>query len=327
MMQRPGCFIFVVIAAFVVLGVAQNYLRTVTEAAPVVAQSVWQPSASPSVSATVVDTLATQSAAGRAADTQRADTATAEIKGTAAMRTATADAWTATAVQDLNTLVAAVKTDSEYERLKDEATVTAIPTAEAMTREAHWATANARETDVLETATVEAREAGQAAVVDDAMYWAQVVLICGAPVAIIAGLVMGAAALSWRIKGEAGGKAQAAVVAAEIAGRTPIPTTQGGRETQPLDPHTRTERLAIRALGRMAAPDKGGPDATALTSAPVFGDNRTRDAVRDALIRHGLARSENGVGVELLDGWTVGTLAEAIAAGEVTLDDPPTLAA
>jgi hypothetical protein len=334
MLQRPGCFIWVVVALFVGTAIAQNYLKGITDAQPVVAQpqttrEVWIAASVTPVASVTVDALATLGAASAAtADvvyTQQAGTQTQAIIGTSAARTATADTWTATAAADAATLVAAEKTVTDLRVAILVGTLTAIPPMQTEVQAQQWATAHAESTRAAVAVTLDAREATQAAVVDEALYWATLALIGGGAVIILAGLGWVVVALSWRVQGKAGGEAQATVEQAKR--RDPIPTTAGGQPTAPLDPYTKAEHLAMRALGRMAAPDKGGPDATMLTSAPVFSDNKTRDKVRDALIAAGLARSENGVGVELLGGWTVGSLAQAIADGEVTLDDPPTLSA
>ena len=330
MLQRPGCFIWVVVALFVGTAIAQNYLKGITDAQPVVAQpqttrEVWiEASVTPVASATV-DALATLGAASAAtADvvyTQQAGTQTQAIIGTSAARTATADTWTATAAANAATLVAAEKTVTDLRVAILVGTLTAIPPAQTETQAAQWVTAHAENTRAAVVATIDKREADQAAVVDDALYIATLALIGGGALIILGGLAWVVVALSWRVQGKAGGEAQAAVLSVQT--RAPIPTTTGGHASAPLDPHTRTEHLALRVLGRMAGADLSGPDAGWLTSAPDFGDNRSRDRVAAALVAAGLAESVNGVGVKLADGWTIGELIEAIADGSERLPDPP----
>ncbi len=323
MLQRPGCFIFVLIAAFIAMAVAQNYVSSITSAAPAVARAgLASPSAIPMTA--TVDGLATQGASVAATAgviaTQQAGTQTQAILGTAGARTATADAWTATAVSAAETLTAAEIQQALLQAQVLAGTLTAVPPALTETQAARWSTANADSTRSAVVATIDRREADQAAVVDDALYIATLALIVGGALIILGGLAWVVVALSWRVQGKAGGEAQAAVLSVQT--RAPIPTTTGGQPAAPLDPHTRTERLALRVLGRMAG--LSGEDSATLTSAPEFGDNRSRDKVAAALCAAGLAESVNGVGVQLLDGWTIGELAEAIAGGSITLDDPPT---
>jgi len=198
--------------------------------------------------------------------------------------------------------------------------LTALPPALTETQAAHWATVAAEQTQAGVVATVAAREAQQADAVDAALYWATLALIGVGTVIVLAGLGWVVVALSWRAQGEAGGKAQAAVVTAQVTTRAPIPTTTAGAPATPLDPHTRIEHVTIRVLQRMA--QIVGADSVWLASAPDFGDNRSRDRVVTALTTAGLAESVNGVGVKLL-GWTLGELTEAIADGSERLADPP----
>jgi len=309
-------------AFFCIVQIAQSVAKYAS-AVPVFADG--QQAVTPQTTGTpTVDALATAGASSAATSgavgTQQAATQTMAIIGTSAARTATADTWTATAAADAATLRAAEQTETGLRVALLVGTLTAIPPMQTQTEQAAWATAAAEQTQAIMRATLDAREATQAAVVDDAAYIATVGSVLGIPTALIFGIFAAAGALTWRIKGESGGKAQASVVAA--TGREPIPTTTGGQPAAPLDPHTRTERLALRVLGRMARLSR--EDSATLTSAPDFGDNRSRDKVTAALCAAGLAESVNGVGVQLLDDWTIGELAEAIAGGSITLDDPPT---
>lgn len=280
------------------------------------------PSATSAMLSPTVDAFATMVAAGHDAETFSAATWTAQLAQTAAVQTQVAGNWTSTAISDETTQVAAQKTETGLRVSILVETLTAIPPMQTMTSDARAVAAATQWAHGNQTATVEAREAGQAVVLDDAVQIASIGLVCSAPAVILYGLYAVFAALGWFIKGKRGGQAQAQVI--EVETRAPIPTTTAGETSAPLSRYTPIEHLVLRALGRMARPEMGGPDAAMLTSAPTFADNRTRDKVRDALIASGLAISVNGVGVELVDPWTIGTLAQAIAEGEVTLTNPPT---
>lgn len=325
MLQRPGCFVFVLIALFIGGAAGQQYIRSITGAQPAAAQPMLTASASVEPSATV-DALATTGASVAATSdvvkTQQAGTQTQAIVGTSAARTATADTWTATAAADAATLRAAEQTETGLRVAILIGTLTAIPPMQTQTEAAKWATAHAESTRAAVVATLDAREATQAAVVDEALYWATLALIGGGVLIILAGLGWVVVALSWRVQGKAGGEAQATVEQAKR--RDPIPTTTGGQPTAPIDPHTKVEHLALRVLGRMA--EITGADSRTLTSAPEYGDNRSRDRVVAALVDSGWAVSENGVGVRLLS-HSIGEMIEDIADGGVRLPDPPTLAA
>lgn len=323
MLQRPGCFIFVVIALFIGGAAGQQYIRSITGAQPAEAQPMLTASASVEPSATV-DALATTGASVAATSdvvkTQQAGTQTQAIVGTSSARTATADTWTATAAADAATLRAAEQTETGLRVAILIGTLTAIPPMQTQTEAAKWATAHAESTRAAVVATLDAREATQAAVVDEALYWATLALIGGGVLIILAGLGWVVVALSWRVQGKAGGEAQATVEQAKR--RDPIPRNKpSGAPDVELDPHTAIEHKAMRVLERMAQMD--GDDTTVLVSGERYADNRTRGPVVRALVEHGLARSENGEGVTLI-GYTVGGLADAIAAGRVKLQDRPT---
>lgn len=337
MLQRPGCFVFYVLAAFIGLALFVGWVNETRASATAPAgfadgqqnvEAVVTPTATglpQSTAAPTIDAFATMVAQGHDAETQRAATWTAEIARTAQAQTQVAGQWTATAIHDSATQVSASKTETGLRVSILVETLTAIPPEQTMTSDARAIAAATNWAHGNQTATVEAREAGQAVVMDDAVQIASIGLTCSAPAVILYGLYAVFAALGWWIKGQRGGQAQAAVVEAQtVETRAPIPTTTAGEPSAPLSRYTPIEHLVLRALGRMARPEMGGPDSPMLTSAPTFADNRTRDKVRDALIASGLAVSVNGVGVELVNPWTIGTLAAAIADGEITLTDPPT---
>ena len=339
MLQRPGCFVFYVLAAFIGLAMFIGWVNETRASATTPTSfadrqqnvaAVVAPTASATLPATV-DTFATMVAQGHDAETQRAATWTAQIAETSQAQTQTAGQWTATAINDEATRVSASKTEQALRVSILVETLTAIPPAQTMTSDARAVAAATDWQHGNQTATVEARERDQAEVLDDAVQIASIGLTCSAPAVILYGLYAVFAAMGWWIKGQRGGAAQAEVIAAGYSGeaqtvetREPIPTTTAGEPSAPLSRYTPLEHLTLRALARMSRPEMGGPDAPMLTSAPTFGDNRTRDKVRDALIASGLAVSVNGVGVELVEPWTVGSLAQAIADGEITLTDPPT---
>lgn len=330
-MQRPGCFVAVMVVLLVGAAWVANALnpspRTVASSSVDGQQSI-AAVVDASASATALPTstpnaLLTTAALTRAtadgAASMVAATATQAVIDDSRARTATVAVWTQRAVDAQQTLDVAALTEVAARVEVLALTLTAAPARQ--TEDARqlidsvWAT----RTQAVIVATQQAREHYYADLSAEAWGWVQVALPIAVIAALIVAMIVGGSALSWRIQGESGGKAEASVVAA--SGREPIPTTTGGQPAAPLDPHTRTERLALRVLGRMAG--LSGDDSATLTSAPEFGDNRSRDKVAAALCAAGLAESVNGVGVQLLDGWTIGELAEAIAGGSITLDDPP----
>lgn len=335
MLQRPGCFIVFAVAALLTLGVIANAVNPAPrEAAASFAdrqQIAPTPSATTQQTATP-DALATTAASSAATNAEAqasiGNTQSANGTHTAIAETQTPASWTATAVNMRHEIDAAERDQALLGAQLLAETLTMAPTSAWMTDVARWPTAQAEQTQAAFNAQQADKQRGWDALMQTLWALALAAIPVALIVALIASAVVMPSALSWRLQGVTGGQAQAVVDGARLPqGRQPIPTTNAGAPAEPLDPHTRTERLALRVLGRMARPEMGGPDAPMLTSAPVYGDNRSRDVVRDALIMAGLAQTTNGVGVELADDWTVGSLAAAIATGAVRLNDPPTPAA
>lgn len=337
MLQRPGCFVFYVLVAFIGLAMFIGWVNETRASATEPAgfadgQQNAEAAVAPTASATMIMTAtpnplvlteASSNATHGAALTALANDQATHDTGTRIASTQTPAYWTADANAIAKQQAEAARNKALLEVQLLAGTVTAAPTSEWKTEVAVWPT--------IEAQMTEAKDAQIMA--DNARWWGHVaadawsLVLVAIPVSIILALIVSSVvmpnAFSWRLQGVSGGQAQASVVAAAKT-QPPIPTTTAGEPAPPLSRYTPIEHLALRALGRMARPDKGGPDATMLTSAPTFDDNRTRDKVRDALIASGLAISVNGVGVELVEPWTIGTLAQAIAEGEITLIDPPT---
>lgn len=323
MLQRPGCFVMVVFALLVTLAVGVGAINSArgeqaaTDAPLDAAQSVsaiGAHTATPRPSETTVpsatpDVLATQAAAMQAsadaANAMRAATGTAMIEGTAQARTATAEAWTATAVMDQVTLVAASKTEIMLEVAMLAATVTAWPTSVQQTREAGWATMNAQNTRIVAQATVDAREAEQSEVVDVSLYWATLAIVCGVPVLVLIGLVYLIVALSWRVQGEGGGKAQATVEGTRSIARS---------RAEPLV--VDQARAALIEFVEQCI-SKSGPGSTTITPQSQFpGDSGWDGYVRD-LVSMGLATTKpgNGGGTRIADGMTLADLRDLLRNG------------
>lgn len=328
MMQKPFFYVAVMVALIVAAAWCANSVNPAPriDQAQAIANAI-APTASATIAAdastqtpdVLATTAASSAATNSAAQQGMASTASANGTATAIAETQTPASWTATAVGMRREIDVAERDQALLGAQQLALTLTMAPTSAWMTDIARWPTARAQETQAAFAAEQADKQRGWDALMQT--LWA--LALAAVPVALIIALIASAvvmpSALSWRLQGVSGGQAQATVSA---AGRAPIPTTSGGQPAAPLDPHTRTERLALRVLGRMAA--LSGEDAVTLTSAPEFADNRSRGAVVAALTLAGLARSTDGVGVQLLDGWTVGELAEAIADGRIALADPPT---
>lgn len=226
MMQRPGCFVYVVLAVFAVLAVFVNWAngqQTVSEASPLGTADM-QPSVGltpeGTPSATVpptVDGLATDAASLAATSavvgTMRAGTETQRIQGTVEARTATAEAWTATAIAGAATLRSAEITAviAEVNILAE--TLTAVPPQRTADAVREWHTQNAINTEIAVRATNDTREVTQAEQWDGALHLSGVVLLGVVTLLVPVGLLSMIGAAAWRVKGEAGGKGQAAVEA------------------------------------------------------------------------------------------------------------------
>jgi len=327
MFQRPGFFAYVVFGLLIGTMVCANALNTMprVDEAQAAEDQAAAPTASASDASTAMpDVLATTDAAGvatsQAARAWQTDTQVVRAEGTRVAETQTPASWTQSAIVNQQVLNNAEIDQALLGVQQLAATVTMMPTADWMTDVARWPTAQAEQTQAaFEQQQADKRRGWEALVAD---LWGAAA--AAVPTAILIALVVSAIvlpnALSWRLQGAAGGQAQATVEQSKR--REPIPTTTSGQPSLPIDPHTKTEHLALRVLGRMAG--ISGADSTMLTSAPEFNDNRGRDRVVAALCASGLAVSENGVGVGLTRGQTIGDVVHAIASGGIRLPDPPT---
>jgi len=301
-----------VFAFFCVVKVAQAVIEAAPTAPAVFADG--QQATTPQTMGTpTVDALATAGASSAATSgavgTQQAATQTQAIVGTSAARTATADTWTATAAADAATLRAAEQTETGLRVALLVGTLTAIPPMQTETERAAWATVAAEQTQVGVRATLDAREATQAAVVDDAAYIATVGSVIGVPTALIAGIFMAAGALTWRIKGEAGGLAQASVVAAAA-------TIPGRVGSKPRELVRDADRAALIAFVRTCR-SKSGDGSTTITPQSQFGSDADWDANVKRLKAMDLvtARPGNGGGTRIADGMTLAELEQVLIGG------------
>jgi hypothetical protein len=228
MLQRPGCFVFYVLAAFIGLAMFIGWVNETRASAAVAtpfadgqqnAEAVVAPTASATSAMTptpnpLVLTEASSNATHGAALTALANDEATRDTGTRIASTQTPAYWTAVAVDVEQQREAAVRDKVLLEAQLLAGTITAAPTSEWKTEVAVWPTIEAQMTQAAfdQQTADNARKWGRIA----ADAWSLVLVAI--PVSIIIALVVSSivmpAAFSWRVQGVSGGQAQAAVVSA-----------------------------------------------------------------------------------------------------------------
>ncbi len=228
MLQRPGCFVFYVLAAFIGLAMFIGWVNetraSATEPAGFAdrqqnAEAVVAPTASATIAMTptpnpLVLTEASSNATHGAALTALANNQATHDTGTRIASTQTPAAWTAEAVDVEQQREAAVRDKALLEAQLLAGTITAAPTSEWKTEVAYFPTMIAQQTQA----------AFDQQTADNARKWERIaadawsVVLVAIPVSVIIALIVSSivmpAAFSWRVQGVSGGQAQAAVVSA-----------------------------------------------------------------------------------------------------------------
>lgn len=269
------------------------------------AQTISTPSATlpPTVDALATD-AASLAATSAVVGTMRAGTETQRIQGTVEARTATAEAWTATAIAGAATLRSAEITAviAEVNILAE--TLTAVPPQRTADAVREWHTQNAINTEIAVRATNDAREALQAVQWDGALHLSGVVLLGVVTLLVPVGLLSMIGAAAWRVKGEAGGKGQAAVEAVRR-----IPTDGGDGEPIVMDDERDALADFVDTCRRMS-----GDGSTTITPQSQFGSDAGWDGHVRKLAWLGLVKTRpgKGGGTLLTDGRTLAELADVL---------------
>lgn len=327
MMQRPGCFFWFVLAAFVGLGLFVNWAastKTSAEASPMQASVGAVAAIAPTASATVsrtatpnplVLTEASSNATHGAALTALANDQATLDTGTRIASTQTPAYWTAVAVDVEQQREAAVRDKALLEAQLLAGTITAAPTSQWRTEVAYWPTMISQQTQA----------AYDQQTADNARWWGHVaadawsLVLVAIPVSIILALIVSAIvmpnAFSWRVQGVSGGQAQASVVAAANA----IP---GKKDGKPRELIRDAERAALIEFVDLCI-KMGGRNLTVIPSQSTFAANgfvnkKWRDDMIGALVDLDLVnkpeQGRNG-GTDIADERTLADLADVLRKG------------
>lgn len=326
MMQRPGCFVFYVIAAFVGLAAFVNWVnetRAASGEASPMPQSVSHtsvPSASATISRTatpnpLILTEASSNATHSAALTALAGEQATQDTGTRIASTQTPAYWTAVAIDVEQQRAVAVRDKALLEAQLLAGTITAAPTSQWKTEVAYWPTMLAQQTQA----------AYDQQTADNARNWGRIAadawngVLVAIPVSIILVLIVSAIvmpnAFSWRVQGVSGGQAQASVVAAANA----IPGKKGGKPHELIKDEERAKLIEFVDLCIKI----GGRNLTVIPAQSVFVANgfvnkKWRDDRIDALVYLGLVeKPEPGRhgGTDIADERTLADLADVLRKG------------
>lgn len=327
MMQRPGCYVYVVLAAFVGLYLFISWVNDVREA-PAEA-SAMQSSVGPTVrpiptaSATMILTAtpnplvlteSSSNATHGAALTALANDQATQDAGTRIASTQTPAYWTADANEIAKQQAEAARNKTLLEVQLLAGTITAAPTSEWKTEVAVWPT--------IEAQMTEAKDAQIMA--DNARWWGHVaadawsLVLVAIPVSIILALIVSSVvmpnAFSWRLQGVSGGQAQATVEGAQT-----IPGTKGGKPHKLIKD---AERAALIEFVDLCI-KMGGRNLTVIPSQSTFAANgfvnkKWRDDMIGALVDLDLVnkpeQGRNG-GTDIADERTLADLADVLRKG------------
>lgn len=271
MLQRPGCFVFYMLAAFIGLALFVGWVNETRASVTAPASfadgqqsvaAVIVPTASATIAMTstpnpLVLTEASSNATHSSALTALANDQATQDTGTRIASTQTPAYWTAEAVDVEQQREAAVRDKALLEAQLLAGTVTAAPTSEWKTEVAVWPT--------IEAQMTEAKDAQIMA--DNARWWGHVaadawsLVLVAIPVSIILALIVSSVvmpnAFSWRVQGVSGGQAQASVVA---AART-VPVTENKKTREVVMDADRAQLIRFVDMCRSLS----GDDATTIT--------------------------------------------------------------
>lgn len=333
MMQRPGCYVYVVLAAFVGLYLFISWVNDVREApaeASPLSTAGLQSSVGttvrpiPTASATMILTAtpnplvlteASSNATHSAAITALANDQATHDTGTRIASTQTPAYWTADANAIAKQQAEATRNKTLLEAQLLAGTITAAPTSQWKTEVAYFPTMKAEQTQA----------AFDQQTADNARWWGHVaadawsLVLVAIPVSIILALIVSAIvmpnAFSWRVQGVTGGQAQASVLAAANA----IP---GKKDGKPRELIRDAERAALIEFVDLCI-KMGGRNLTVIPSQSTFAANgfvnkKWRDDMIGALVDLDLVnkpeQGRNG-GTDIADERTLADLADVLRKG------------
>lgn len=322
MLQRPGCFVFYVLAAFVGLAMFINWVNDTRAASATFSDGQQNVAATvalatPTASATTIMTATpnaneTDAASGKAtmdaANTASAHDQATQDTGTRIAQTQTPAAWTAEAVDVEQQHAAAARDKTLLEAQLLAGTITAAPTSQWKTEVAVWPT--------IEAQMTQAKDAQIMA--DNARWWGHVaadawsLVLVAIPVSVIIALIVSSIvmpnAFSWRVQGVSGGQAQAAVEAAQS-----IPGKKGGKPHELIKDEERAKLIEfVEACRRIS-----GDGSTMITPQSQFGSDAGWDGFVKQLKWLGLVKTKPGNegGTRIAGGRTLVQLADVLREG------------
>lgn len=329
MLQRPGCFVFYALAAFIGLAMFIGWVNETRASVTAPASfadgqqsvaAVIVPTASATIAMTstpnpLVLTEASSNATHSSALTALANDQATQDAGTRIASTQTPAYWTADANAIAKQQAEAARNKALLEAQLLAGTVTAAPTSQWKTEVAVWPT--------IEAQMTEAKDAQIMA--DNARWWAHVaadawsLVLVAIPVSVILALIVSSVvmpnAFSWRVQGVTGGQAQASVVAAANA----IP---GKKDGKPRELIRDAERAALIEFVDLCI-KMGGRNLTVIPSQSTFAANgfvnkKWRDDMIGALVDLDLVnkpeQGRNG-GTDIADERTLADLADVLRKG------------
>lgn len=326
MLQRPGCFVFYVLVAFIGLAMFIGWVNetrslstaSANAATPFAdgqqnAEAVVAPTASATIAMTptpnpLVLTEASSNATHSAALTALANDQATQDAGTRIASTQTPAAWTAEAVDVEQQRQASVRDKALLEAQLLAGTITAAPTSQWKTEVAYWPTMKAEQTQA----------AFDQDLADRRRWWSRInnellsvlmpaLLVCLILAMTVSSIVM-PAALSWRLQGVNGGQAQATVEAARSV------TVNENKQSRQMV--TDGERAQLIAFVDECI-KTSGPDARQITPQSEFESAETWSQMVRRLRAMGLVTPQrgNGNGTDINGGLTLSGLALALRKG------------
>lgn len=325
MLQRPGCFVFYVLAAFVGLAMFINWVNDTRAASATFADGQQNVAAvvAPTASATMILTAtpnplvlteASSNATHSTVMTALANDQATQDTGTRIASTQTPAYWTADANAIAQQQAEAARNKALLEVQLLAGTITAAPTSQWKTEVAYFPTMKAEQTQA----------AFDQDLADRRRWWSRInnellsvlmpaLLVCLILAMAVSSIVM-PAALSWRLQGVSGGQAQATVEGAQT-----IPGTKGGKPHKLIKD---AERAALIEFVDLCI-KMGGRNLTVIPSQSTFAANgfvnkKWRDDMIGALVDLDLVnkpeQGRNG-GTDIADERTLADIASVLRKG------------
>lgn len=322
MLQRPGCFVFYVLVAFIGLAMFIGWVNETRASATEPTgfddgQQNAEAAVAPTASATIVMTPtpnplvlteASSNATHGAALTALANDQATHDTGTRIASTQTPAYWTAEAVDVEQQRQASVRDKALLEAQLLAGTVTAAPTSEWKTEVAYWPTMQAQQTQAAYDQQLADRQRWWGRVMNDLTGALIPVLLASVMLAALVSAVVMPAALSWRLQGVNGGQAQATVEAARSV------TVNENKQSRQMV--TDGERAQLIAFVDECI-KTSGPDARQITPQSEFESAETWSQMVRRLRAMSLVTPQrgNGNGTDINGGLTLSGLALALRKG------------